>query len=187
MSKSLTNHKKPLSMTSQEIAQLTGKRHGDVIRDIQNMIVELYGLDKDDANLRHKVKQYVTKVEFDNRGYFSLIELNEELTLTLTSGYSVLQRNAIIKRWQELEAKNQLALPANYIEALECLVISEKEKNRLIQDNQKLVAQNKETITNFNAAMSTVKNMGDVLAYQARVLEARNEDREDLEKTYRSA
>jgi phage regulator Rha-like protein len=187
MSKSLTNHKKPLSMTSQEIAQLTGKRHDNVVRDIQNMVAELYGLAGDPSKLRNQLKQHVTKAEFDNRGYISLIELNEELTLTLTSGYSVLQRNAIIKRWQELEAKNQLALPANYIEALECLVISEKEKNRLIQDNQKLVAQNKETITNFNAAMSTVKNMGDVLAYQARVLEARNEDREDLEKTYRSA
>lgn len=178
---------KPLNMSSEEIATVTGKRHGDVIRDILNMVAELHGLNKDDADLRHKLKQYVTSVEFDNRGYISLIELNEELTLTLTSGYSVIQRNAIIKRWQELEAKTAVALPANYLEALEYLVISEKEKLQLIENNKQLAEQNKDITEHFNAAMGTVKNLGDVLAYQARVLEARNEDREDLLKTYRSA
>jgi|AntDeeMinimDraft_5_1070356.scaffolds.fasta_scaffold03604_3 phage regulator Rha-like protein len=46
----LTENHKP-TMTSREIAELTGKRHGDVIRDIRSMIDEM----EDDADLRHVV------------------------------------------------------------------------------------------------------------------------------------
>ena len=100
MSKLTIKSQKPLSMTSLEIADLTGKLHKNVIRDITKILCELYEIKKDGSNLSHKLKQYVTKIECDDRGYTSLIELDEELTLTITSGYSVKQRNTIIRQWQ---------------------------------------------------------------------------------------
>jgi phage antirepressor YoqD-like protein len=48
-------------------------------------------------------------------------------TQLVISGYSVKHRLVIIDRWQELET-NQPKLPTNYVEALEALLISEKEK-----------------------------------------------------------
>jgi phage regulator Rha-like protein len=39
-----------LTMTSREIAELTGKRHDNVLRDIKNMITQLYDL-QDNINL----------------------------------------------------------------------------------------------------------------------------------------
>lgn len=85
------------TMTSLEIAETTGKRHGDVIRDIRN-ILEALG---DDADLRHLGE------ERDSRGYTSLFRLDQDLTLTLASGYSAKLRYALVKRWRELEAANQ--------------------------------------------------------------------------------
>lgn len=87
-----------LTMSSREIAELTGKRHGDVIRDIRVML----GVLKDDANLRH------VRDTQDSRGYTTLIELPKDLTITLVSGYNVQVRHRIVTRWMELEEKARM-------------------------------------------------------------------------------
>lgn len=90
----LTGLESDLTMSSREIAELTGKEHFHVIRDIKGM---LNAIQKDDPGLDHlpcEVK--------DSRGYVSEYLLNEELTLTLVSGYSVALRNKIVKQWLEM-------------------------------------------------------------------------------------
>lgn len=89
-------------MSSIEIAELTGKLHKNVIRDIREMICGLHGLDIDGSNLSHELQQYVIAIKYDYRDYIEVIELNEEHTLTLTTGYSVIQRNKLIKQWQSM-------------------------------------------------------------------------------------
>ena len=90
---------KERNMSSKEIALITGKDHGHVLRDIKSMISEL---EKDNPNLDDT--DY--KVVKDNRGYYSEILLNEDLSLCLGAGYSVVLRMKIIKRWKELENAN---------------------------------------------------------------------------------
>lgn len=85
-------------MSTKEIAGLTKKRHGDIIRDIRNILNEL-GVD--DANLRHEEYQVV----IDDRGYTAEIFLNKRLSHILVSGYSVLHRAKIVDRWMELESR----------------------------------------------------------------------------------
>lgn len=99
-----------LAMSSAEIAQLTGKRHGDVIRDIRAMLDAL----GDDADLRH-VRE--TK---DGRGYTSEFSLAKDLTLTLVAGYDVRLRKRIIDRWQSLEdaARGAVQVPTTLAGAL---------------------------------------------------------------------
>lgn len=109
-------------MSSKEISVLTGKRHADVIRDIRIMAEQL-----DDANLRHEEYQQLT----DERGYTSEILLNKDLTTCLVSGYNVQLRMAIIKRWNELEAQQQFAVPTTFSQALLLAAQLEEQKEQL--------------------------------------------------------
>lgn len=82
-----------LTMTSREIAELTGKRHDNVRADIEKMA----------QDLSLKVQE---KVEPSDGGRPSKVfQLDKRETLILVSGYSVTMRARIIDRWQELEAQ----------------------------------------------------------------------------------
>lgn len=80
-------------MSSREIAELTGKEHKHVIRDIRHMMTEL----GDGPTLDHVIE---TK---DARGYTSCFHLPKDLTITLVAGYNVKMRHRITVRWLELE------------------------------------------------------------------------------------
>lgn len=119
------------TMSSTEISTLTGKRHGDVLRDIRNMLNKL-----NEAILRHEEYQEVK----DGRGYTTEILLNKNLTLTLITGYDVNTRHAINVRWQELEAaatSNLITLP-NFQDPAEA-AIAWAYQYRENQQNQKTI------------------------------------------------
>lgn len=100
----------PQTMSSREIAELTGKEHKNVIRDIRSMLDEL---GKDGSDLSH------VREDKDIRGYTSAFHLDRELTETLLTGYSATLRRAVIRRWQELESgAASYAIPQSYSEAL---------------------------------------------------------------------
>ena len=82
-----------LKMTTREIAEVTGKRHDHVKRDVDVMFKEL----ELDAP-----KFGVIYLDSRNRQQIEYV-LDEELTLTLVTGYSIKLRNAVIKRWKQLE------------------------------------------------------------------------------------
>lgn len=83
-----------VTMSSSEIAELTGKLHKNVIRDIRDMLDAL----KDDGSDLSHVRE-----EKDSRGYTSEFHLDRELTETLLTGYSVPLRRKVIHRLHELE------------------------------------------------------------------------------------
>ncbi len=82
-----------VKMTTREITDLTGKRHDHVKRDVEVMFKELeldapkFGVIYLDSMNRQRI-EYV---------------LDKELTFTLMTGYSIKLRNAVIKRWFDLE------------------------------------------------------------------------------------
>jgi len=117
----------PKTMSSREIANVTGKRHSDVLRDIRKM---LSALEIDERNFAsvYLAGNNEEKPEFN---------LNHDLTITLVSGYSVQMRFAIIERWQELEKANQPQVPQTYAAAL-------LEAGRLALENEKLQLEAKE-------------------------------------------
>lgn len=118
----LATNNQALTMSSREIATLCDKEHSNVLRDIRNMLSDL-----GHSFLNDEYYQILT----DERNYTTEILLNKNLSLNLVTGYNAKLRLAIIKRWQELEQSNQIALPTTYLEALEALVISEKAKQAL--------------------------------------------------------
>ena len=87
-------------MSSTEIAKLTGKQHKNVIRDIETIIEQL---EKDGSNLSSGFKSstYLAGNGKNERCY----ELDYEATMIVMTGYDVVARAKVIKRWQELEKK----------------------------------------------------------------------------------
>lgn len=118
-----------LTMSSREIAELCEKEHRHVARDIEVMFEQL------EINPKGYVQIWTHPQ--NGQSYREFI-LPKDLTLTLVAGYSVKLRKRIIDRWLELEnQQNPTALlPQNYLQALEQLVASEKEKQALALENK---------------------------------------------------
>lgn len=95
----------PLTMSSREIAELAGKLHKNVLRDIRDMLDSLK-IDRLSFERVYRDAKGEDRTEY---------RLPKDLTLTLISGYSVPLRHAIVTRWQELEAKEP-AIPAALVE-----------------------------------------------------------------------
>lgn len=100
-----------LTMSSREIADLTGKRHDNVVRDIEKMLNDV----KTD---RLKFEGVYLDAKGEKRKCYNL---PQDLTYTLVAGYRPDLRLKIVRRWMELEATPKVAAPAlpkTYSEAL---------------------------------------------------------------------
>ncbi|EJF31691.1 MULTISPECIES: Rha family transcriptional regulator [Enterobacteriaceae] len=134
-----------VTMSSREISKLTKKEHKNVIRDIWEMLEDLYGITKDGSNLSHKKNQTVTLVDgvditIDSRGYVSSFRLDKPHVECLLTGYSAVLRMTVIRHIYSLEEKiSQRALPVSYKEALLALVQSETEKELIAAERDEAV------------------------------------------------
>lgn len=143
-----------LTMSSREIAELTGKQHKNVIADIRKM--------RDDLEIQSAKFSADYK---DSKGrMYPCYNLPKRETLILVSGYSVTMRARIIDRWQELEEKQTPATPKTYIEALEKLLESEKEK-LVLKEELKAAEPKVEFVNNYVDATvnKTVRGLVKVL------------------------
>ena len=95
MSKEVTTTQQ--TMLSTEIAALTGKRHDHVMRDIRVIIEQLE--DYPDLGSGFKSSTYLSGNGKQEKCY----ELDYDATMIVLTGYDVVARTKVIKRWQELE------------------------------------------------------------------------------------
>lgn len=92
------------TMTSLEIAEVTGKQHQHVLRDIDSLLAQ--GVDASNFGLT----SYTDKSNRQQRCY----SLTKKGCLILASGYDALLREKIINRWEELEIqvrKSEIIMP----------------------------------------------------------------------------
>ena len=101
------------TMSTRVIAELCEKEHRNVKRDSEVMF---QGLQLDALNFEH--------IYFDtmNRQQTEYL-LDEELTMTLVTGYNIVLRNRVIKRWKELESRE-----LSKMEILQMALESEQQK-----------------------------------------------------------
>lgn len=85
---------KPVTMSSREIADLTAKRHDNVVADIKKMLSEL---GEDVLNFQGIYRDSMNREQTEYR-------LDRELTETLLLGYSAPLRLKVIRRLREMEA-----------------------------------------------------------------------------------
>lgn len=109
------------TMTSREIAELTGKAHKHVLTDIRKMLEEL---EIDETRFRHIYQ------DSQNRNQTEFL-LPKRETLLLTSGYSIAQRAKIIDRWLELEEGQALSPAEQLLRSAQRLVEHERKINAL--------------------------------------------------------
>lgn len=122
----LTVPKNLPTMSSREIAELCDKRHDHVCRDIENLNLEYGKLSLP------KVGETPYTHEQNGQTYREF-RLTKEQTIDLITGYRADLRIRINRRWQQLEQATAPRLPTTYLEALEALLASEKEKLTLEQ------------------------------------------------------
>lgn len=111
-------------MSTREIADLTGKLHKNVKRDVVSMLAEL----KIDALSFERI--YLDGQKRRQTEYL----LDREHTDCLLTGYSAPMRMKVIRRWHELEGRvvGQLQVPTNFLEAMR-LATQQAEQNEQLQ------------------------------------------------------
>ena len=115
------------TMTSREIAELTGKQHVHVMRDIEVMLGQLN--EPADGYIQNWIHPQNGQ---EYRGY----ALDREHTECLVTGYSAMLRMKVIKRLRELESSN--SLPTDYLSALKALTVEVEQ--RQVLENQLAIA-----------------------------------------------
>ena len=135
------------TMTSLQIAEVTGKQHAHVMRDIRSLLEQ--GVQESNFGLSYNVR------ELPNRGtkqdpYYVL---TKEGCLILASGYNALLREKIIQRWitlEEAERNRQPKVPTTFKEAL-LLAVAQQEQ---IEAQQSLIAEQAEAISEMQPKVS---------------------------------
>ena len=115
-----------VTMSSREIAELTGKQHKNVLRDVNVM---LESLEKVGSDLSQAVRYT------DERGRTSEVRLDRVLTETLLTGYSIPLRHRVVTRLQDLEkvSRHAISMPSNFAEALQLAADQAKQNASLHQ------------------------------------------------------
>lgn len=112
----LMNVSQTLTMSSREIADLTGKEHFHVMRDIREMLAALA---EDESKFGGIYLDAYSREQ-------ACFNLPKDLTITLVAGYNVQMRHAIVKRWQELEAKQAKPTELSRMDILKLAMESEQ-------------------------------------------------------------
>lgn len=128
------------TMTSLEIAEVTGKRHDSVLRDIRNLLSQ--GVDA------HNFVEtsYTDKANRQQKCF----TLTKKGCLILASGYDALLREKIINRWEELEnqiRKSEIVMPnfSNPAEAARAWA-DQYERNLALEANNKELKEENQTL-----------------------------------------
>lgn len=123
------------TMTSLEIAEITGKKHAHVMRDIRSLIEQ--GVNGSNFGLvNYKDKKGEVRPMF---------ELTPKGCLILASGYDALLREKIINKLEELEKnhREQYQVPQSFSEAL---MLAAKRQEKIEQQQLALESKNKEIV-----------------------------------------
>ncbi len=128
--------KKDLLMTSLEVAEITGKRHDHVMRDIREELesIKTEGLEGQLIFGESSYKNSQNKTQ-------PMYTMGREGAMQIATRYSAGIRRKLILKLDELE--NKKSLPSNYLEALESLVLSERKRIELEKTNALLMHVNK--------------------------------------------
>ena len=125
------------TMTTLEIAELTGKQHPHVLRDVRSLIEQ--GAIEDQSNFGE-----IFYTDSMNRK-MPMLELDKKACLVLATGYNPVLRAKIIDRWMVLEAKELQPMNEDQL-ILQAITLLKSRNEKLLEDNTALTIQNKRMV-----------------------------------------
>ena len=131
------------TMLSNEIAALTGKQHKHVLRDIEVIIEQLQ--DSPDLGSGFKSTTYLAGNGKQERCF----ELDHDSTILVVTGYDVVARMKVIKRWQELEQVKPLSQLEVLAQTVLALVEIDKRQSALEGEVKLLAAKIEKSPTDY--------------------------------------
>ena len=138
----MTQAAMPLTMSSRDIAELTGKDHFHVMRDLRAMHGQLGAL------FGGSIQPWIHP---QNGQTYDEYLLDKDTSLTLLLGYDPVARMKVVKRWQELEAQQAPKLPQTMAQALR-LAAEQAEQIEAQQEQLALAAPKVEYVDRYVAA-----------------------------------
>ncbi|MDR3064709.1 MAG: phage antirepressor KilAC domain-containing protein [Comamonas sp.] len=152
LNSTLTPAAVPLTMSSREIAELTGKDHFHVMRDLRVMHGQLGDL------FGGSIHPWIHP---QNGQTYDEYLLDKDTSLTLLLGYDPVARMKVVKRWQELEAQQAPRLPQTMAQALR-LAAEQAEQIEAQQEQLALAAPKVAFVDRYVAATSGEKGFREV-------------------------
>ena len=149
----LATSTKENTISSREVAEMMGVRHCDLLEKIDSI--------SKDLATENSVAKYWIEGTFENRGkHYREYQVKkrgcEFLAHKTTGTKGNLFTDKYMDRFEEMEKKLQKQLPGTYIEALEQLLASEKEKAR-VQLELKDEQHKNEMLMHFNKLYTTTE------------------------------
>lgn len=137
------------TMTSLEIAEVTGKQHAHIMRDIRKLLEQ--GVSESNFGLT----SYQQAQPNGGKKDVPMYQLTKKGCLILASGYDALLREKVINRWEELETKERslYQVPQSFAEAL---MLAAKQQERIEEQQKQLEASSKE-IVELNGAIAEME------------------------------
>lgn len=160
-------HIPSVTMSSLEIAELTGKRHNNVLRDIRDMLDEIYGdggvlkteQTPDGGVLKNEETPNPDLLSFEdtytdpqNGQTYSCYRLDKRHTMLLITGYSAKLRLAVLDRLEELE---QIVIRHQTLASYLPPQLSIREKRQAVKDFYALAKDfRKDGLSQWDARMA---------------------------------
>lgn len=148
------------TISSLEIAEITGKQHAHVMRDIRKLLEQ--GVSESNFGL----SSYKQQQPNGGTKNVAMFNLTPKGCLILASGYDALLREKIIDRLEELERFNVPKVPQSFSEAL---LLAAKQQQMIESQQKELESKNGE-ITHLS---STITEMQPKISYVDMVLQCK--------------
>ena len=135
------------TMTSLEIAEVTGRNHKDVMRSIREM---------EDAWAKVNGRKFALVEYKDAKGEMRpCYSLNKTECLYIATKFNDEARAKLVLRWEELETKerNQYQVPQSFAEAL---MLAAKQQEQ-IEEQQRQLEENSKEIVELNGAIAEME------------------------------
>ena len=161
-----------LTMSTREIAEITGKEHKHVMRDVRVLREQLGGMFGGSVQ---------TWTHPQNGQQYEHYLLDKDTCLTLLLGYDAVARMKVVKRWQELESKAQKPMTQIKVLLASVQMLADVEKRLVATEQQSKEVQG--AVAAIESDLEDVKNTN-ILDYCPTHAESITVIRERMNKMY---